>query len=146
IVPTGSIALLDGRPELTNALTRFKACLKPGGRLLLDVDAPRLSSEPEPMGTWVSGTTVWTLQTMRVDYDAAKNQTTSWLRYEKWIDGALDATEFQVFRLQHWSVSEFSGLLRDAGFANIAVTSDYAQSREPSADSDILTFAASKAP
>jgi SAM-dependent methyltransferase len=146
IVPTGSIALLDGRTELMHALTRFQACLEPGGRLLLDVNAPRLSSEPEPMRTWAAGRTVWTLRTMRIEYDAAKKQTTRWLRYEKWIDGVVGATELQVFRLQHWSVSEFSGLLREAGFVNIALTSDYAQSGEPSVDSDIWTFAASNAP
>ena len=142
IVPTGSIALLDGRMELAQALTRFRTCLGPGGRLLVDVGAPRLTSETEPMRTWASGTTVWTLQTMRIDYDPVKNQTTRWLRYEKWVDGILDATQLQLFRLQHWTIDEFSELLRGAGFVHIEITADYGHT--PVADSDIWTFTASR--
>jgi hypothetical protein len=44
---------------------------------------------------------------MLTGYDPVANQTTSFLRYEKWRDGCLIATELQPFRLQHWSLEEF---------------------------------------
>ena len=37
---------------------------------------------------------------MHVEYDSAANQTTRLLRYEKWQDGRLLATELQWFRLR----------------------------------------------
>jgi hypothetical protein len=61
---------------------------------------------------------------MRTVYDPVANQTTSFLRYEKWRDGGLIATELQRFRLQYWSLTEFERLLADAGFTDINVTAD----------------------
>jgi hypothetical protein len=141
IVPTGSITLLDGRAALMQALTSFRECLEPSGLLAVDVPAPRLVVEPEPLRSWTTGVFAWTLQSMAIDYDAAANQTTRWLRYEKWKNGDLIATELQPFRLQHWSISEFTGILGEAGFHQIIVTADY-QDAQPDADSDDWTFQA----
>ena len=140
IVPTGSITLLCGRDALSSVLAGFRECLESGGRLLIDVPAPELLSGAEPMRTWSEGSSVWTLQTMHIEYDAAKNQTTRWLRYEKWTHGALQATELQLFRLQHWSISEFTDLLRQAGFVDTAVSADYTPGAAPGPGSEIWTF------
>ncbi len=145
IVPAGSITLLLGRETLTRALTCFRECLEPGGRLVVDVPAPQLVSGAEPMRTWAAGPSVWTMHTMRVDYDPSENQTTRWLRYEKWTDGALEATELQIFCLQHWSISEFTGLLRGAGFANTEISADYSPGSDPGPDSEICTYDSSRA-
>lgn len=89
IIPAGSIALLDGQAA-QQALAAFRESLTPGGRLIVDVPAPRLITEPEPMRYWRRDRYLWTLQTMHIDYDQAANQTTRFLRYEKWHDGGLD--------------------------------------------------------
>jgi hypothetical protein len=57
--------------------------------------------------------------------DTAANQVTSLLRYEKWRDGGLVATEPQRFRLQYWSLPEFGQLLADAGFTDVTVTGSW---------------------
>ncbi|MHB1526935.1 MAG: class I SAM-dependent methyltransferase [Candidatus Dormibacteria bacterium] len=145
IIPTGSIALLDGREATLQALACFHDCLEPSGRLVVDVPPPQLIMAAEPMRTWRVDPFVWTLQTMHIAYDAAANQTTRWLRYEKWNDGALIATELQPFRLQHWSVTEFQGLLAEAGFTDITVAADYQDDRTPSAASEDWTFRATRA-
>jgi hypothetical protein len=144
IVPTGSITLLDGRAALMQALASFRECLETSGLLAIDVPAPQLVLEPEPLRSWTTEGFVWTLQTMGIDYDAAANQTTRWLRYEKWDNGALIATELQPFRLQHWSISEFTGILREAGFHQITVTADY-RDAGPGPDSGDWTFQAIRA-
>ncbi len=144
IIPGGSIALLNGRAELGSAFACFRECLVPSGRLVMDLGAPKLLTESEPMRSWTSEACVWTLQTMHVQYDSAANQTIRWLRYEKWDDGSLVATELQVFRLQHWSVDEFTALLTEAGFGDISVTSDYELNRSPEPTSDMWTFHASR--
>jgi SAM-dependent methyltransferase len=137
IVPTGSIALLDGREETAAALRCFHDSLTAGGLLVLDVPAPSLIGT-EPLRTWQQGTSTWTLQTMGGDFDTAANQTTRWLRYDRWIDNKLDASELLQFRLQHWSAHEFSTLLADAGFVDVAVTGDYAG--PPDRGSQVWTF------
>jgi SAM-dependent methyltransferase len=142
ILPTGSITLLSGRQALLDALRCFHACLAPGGRLIVDVSPPQLLLEPEAMRSWRQGAWVWTLQTMRVDYDAAANQTLRWLRYEKWRDGALEATELQLFRLQHWSITEFQVLLDECGFSEVVVVGDYTPGRAPDAETHGWTFLA----
>jgi hypothetical protein len=116
--------------------------LVPGGRLIVDVPAPQIVSAPEAMRSWRSGDRVWTLQTMHVDYDSAANQTLRWLRYEKWRDGALEATELQLFRLQQWSLSEFEALLEQCGFTSLDVIGDYKHHNVPGPDTDAWTFRA----
>jgi SAM-dependent methyltransferase len=141
IIPAGSIVLLDGRRDTVQALDSFRRCLRPGGRLVLDVPAPRLITGTAPMRHWTSGPFRWTLQVLQTDFDAVANQVTHWLRYDKWADGELIAGELQPFRLQHWSLEEFRDLLAGAGFADVAVTADY-QDGPPRADSDDWTFRA----
>lgn len=140
IIPTGSITLLDGRQAAQRALAAFHESLASGGRLIVDVPAPGFIAEPEPMRYWRRGDDLWTLQVMHIEYDRAANQTTRFLRYEKWHDGQLAETEIQPFRLQQWSLTEFGDLLAEAGFANLTITADYADDRAPGPDSDGWTF------
>lgn len=144
ILPADSIALLDGRAETQRALASFQESLAPGGRLIVDVDAPRMVTSQNQASLWPSGPDLLTLQVMRTDYDPVANQSTSYLRYEKWRDGTLIATELQRFRLQHWSLAEFTGLLAEAGFTGITTTADYTAAA-PSAASDTWTFHATRA-
>jgi hypothetical protein len=50
----------------------------------------------------------------------------------------------QWFRLQHWSLREFEGLLAGAGFTDIRVTADHHDDRRPGPDSDVWTFHATR--
>jgi SAM-dependent methyltransferase len=140
IIPAGSFELLDGTPAARRALAGFHESLVPGGRLMLDIDPPQLIAGPEPVRYWRRDSFLWTLQVMHAWYDSAANQTTRLLRYEKWQTGGLIATELQWFRLQHWSVREFEGLLAGAGFTDVLVTADHRADGRPGPDSHIWTF------
>jgi hypothetical protein len=146
IIPAGSIALLDGRKATLQALTCFRDSLAAGGRLVVDVPVPRRAAEYEPVRYWRRGCYLWTLQTMHTEYDPAANQTTRFLRYDKWQDGTLRTTELQTFRLQHWSSREFGELLAEAGFTGTRITADYQDTRAPAAASDVWTFQATDRP
>jgi hypothetical protein len=87
IIPAGSIMLLDGHDAVPRALAAFLESLSPGGRLILDVGVLELITGPAPMRYWERDPYLWTLQDMRTVYDPVANQTTSFLRYEKWRDG-----------------------------------------------------------
>ena len=140
IIPAASIMLLDGRDEAPRALAAFRESLVPGGRLILDVEPLSLVTEPAAMRSWRRDPYLWTLQVMHTEYDSAANQTTSLLRYEKWHDGGLVATELQRFRLQYWSLPEFGHLLAGAGFTGISVTADYRDDQRPGPGSRVWTF------
>src|SRR5215471_2388887 len=115
IIPAGSIALLDGRKATIQALTCFRDSLIPGGVLVVDVPVPQPAAGTEPMRYWRRGSCLWTLQTLRTEYNPVTNQTTRFLRYDKWHDGTLRAAELQTFRLQHWDSQEFEDLLAETG-------------------------------
>jgi len=144
IIPAGSIMLLDGREAAPRALAACRESLAPGGRLILDIDPPRLVTGPAPTRHWRRDQYLWTLQVMHAEYDSAANQTTSFLRYEKWHDGGLVATELQLFRLQYWSLAEFGRLLADTGFTDVSVTANYRDGRQPGPESRVWTFHAAR--
>jgi SAM-dependent methyltransferase len=140
IIPAGSIALLDGRKATLQALACFRDSLVPGGRLFVDVPVHRPAAEHEPVRCWRRGSYLWTLQTMQIEYDPAADQTTRFLRYDKWQDGTLRMTELQMLRLQHWNVHEFEDLLAEAGFTGILVTAGYKNTCIPGPGDGIWTF------
>jgi SAM-dependent methyltransferase len=140
IIPAGSIALLDGRQATLQALACFRDSLVPGGRLFVDVPVPRPAAEHEPMRCWRRGSYLWTLQTMHIEYDPAADQTTRFLRYDKWQDGALRMTELQTSRLQHWGLHEFEDLLAEAGFTDVLVTVGYQNACTAGPGDSIWTF------
>lgn len=142
IIPAGSIALLDGRTATLQALACFQDSLVPSGRLLVDVPVPRPAADHEKVRYWRRDPYLWTLQTIHTEHDPAANQTTRFLRYDKWQDGTLRTTELQAFRLQHWSSQEFEQLLAEAGFTGIRVTGDYQDARTPGTANDVWTFQA----
>jgi SAM-dependent methyltransferase len=143
IIPAGSIMLLDGQDAAPRALAAFRAALVPGGRLILDIDVPsRAGPAITSARYWQRDPYLWTMQAMHTSYDPVANQETSLLRYEKWRDGGLEATELQRFRLQYWTLPEFGRMLAGAGFTDVTVTADYRDGRPPGPHDDVWTFQA----
>jgi SAM-dependent methyltransferase len=142
IVPTGSIQLLEGRRATLEALDSFRRCLTAGGRLILDLDPPTIGDDAGPMRHWTSGDDILTLQVQHVEHDPVANRTTRWLRYERWREGALIATELQLFGLQRWGLEEFAGLLEESGFGRVSVCGGYQPGRPPGSSSWVWTFEA----
>ena len=142
IIPAGSIMLLDGQDAAPRTLAAFRAALVPGGRLILDLDVPSRPDGPAITSAryWQRDPYLWTLQAMHTSYDPVVNQVTSLLRYEKWRDGGLVATELQRFRLQYWTLPEFGRMLTDAGFTDVTVTADYRDGRPPGPRDQVWTF------
>ncbi|MFJ4620647.1 class I SAM-dependent methyltransferase [Streptomyces sp. NPDC088812] len=140
VVPAGSIRNLDGREPTLRALRSFHRSLVPGGRLVLDVAAPRMVTGLPPVEIHQREPYVWTVQTIRYDYDPVVNRTTQFLRYEKWRDGEQVVTELHRFHLQHWGLEEFEELLNEAGFTDVRVSADYQEDVRPGPDSGDWTF------
>jgi SAM-dependent methyltransferase len=131
IIPAGSIRNLDGRDGTLRALACFHESLVPGGRIMIDVPAPRWDAEVGPLRLWSQGDDVLGCQQVALDYDPVLNRTTQFLRYDKWRDGELVTTELHRFWLQHWGLLEFEELLVEAGFREVSVTADYREGSTP---------------
>jgi SAM-dependent methyltransferase len=144
IVPAGSIALLDGRKATLQALACFRDSLVPGGLLVVDVPVPPPVAGNQTMRYWRRGSCLWTLQILHTEHNPVTNQTTRFLRYDKWQDGTLRTAELQTFRFQHWGSGEFGELLSEAGFSDIAVTGDYQDACAPGPGNEVWTFQATR--
>ncbi|MGW4369383.1 class I SAM-dependent methyltransferase [Nocardia takedensis] len=141
ILPAGSIRNLDGREATVAALRSFHHCLRPGGRLIIDVAAPEQIATATPaVEIHQQEPYVWTTQTLRLDYDPILNRSTQFVRYEKWRDGEQVAVELHRYLQQYWGIGEFEALLREAGFTDISVAADYHENRVPVRQSRDWTF------
>ena len=148
ILPTGSFLLMDDRVESLRALERFYACLKPGGRLILDVflqtefDLGRVATK-----TWqTEDGHIITMESKLVSVDFYQQKAVTYLKYEKWQEGRLLATELQRFALRWYGIEEFRAILEKIGFREIKIHADYSLVKAPSHDTNVFTCEAQKAP
>jgi SAM-dependent methyltransferase len=143
VIPAGSFALVTGCERAAAALRNARESLAPAGRLIVDVEPPRLSAGPAPLRRWWHGYDLLTL-TGHTEVDAVAQRMTSWNRYELWRAGELIKTELEPFTLQWYGLSEFSAMLRDAGFPHVTIHADYQLGRQPAQESKVWTFEATR--
>ncbi|KAB2857424.1 MAG: class I SAM-dependent methyltransferase [Bauldia sp.] len=144
ILPLGSFQLVTDTPTAMAVLARFRDHLRPGGRLILDIDP--IGAFLGPSGSIRSWTTpegeLLTLTDDRVETDHVAQTTLSHLRYERWRDGRLVETELDLFRLRWWGVTELSLALQAAGFGEVVASGDYIHGRAPRQGDGIVTVEA----
>ncbi|AFH66304.1 methyltransferase [Paenibacillus mucilaginosus K02] len=148
IVPAGSFLLIEDREESVDVLRRFHDHLMPGGRLILDLEMPDLqslktgstgmSTFPHPDGT------VITMESRTVEADLYRQVVVTHLRYEKWRQGSLVASELQRLALRWFGIEEFRMLLENTGFSKVTVSADYEYGRAPSHHRQIFTYEANR--
>ncbi|KAM9862893.1 class I SAM-dependent methyltransferase [Leucobacter sp. BZR 635] len=146
IIPAGSLQLvLD--PGSTRAIVEgFFRALRPGGRLILDLDSLHALAETEPWAkSWHDGDDLLTLTALSESVDVVAQTTVAQLRYERWHGGALAETELEQFALRLWGVHEMRLLLEAAGFAEVRVHAGYVRDAAPSAETRVVTLEALKA-
>lgn len=64
------------------------------------------------------------------------------IRYEKWFDGKLLATELQRLPLHWFGRDEFILCLQENGYTDITLCADYMDGLQPSSHKDTLCFSA----
>ncbi|MDT3445086.1 MULTISPECIES: class I SAM-dependent methyltransferase [unclassified Pseudofrankia] len=141
VIPTGSFALVTGRERAAQALRNLRESLRPGGRLIVDVEPLEQSTSPGPLRHWWLGDEMLTLSSLP-PAQPEEGVVSSWLRYERWRDGRLVETELQNFSLQRYDLDGFAALLREAGFTAVTVHADYQAGLSPTPDSHVWTFVA----
>ena len=146
IIPTGTFQLLDSEESAIQSLQQCFKALKSGGRLLIDTSLAHafICGKCESREFTTPEGDLITLQIINADIDHIKQVTTSHHRYDQWHQGAIVASEWEVFKLKWFGVSEFKRLLEMVGFVNVTVSADYVYLGEPNNSSEIMTYEAYK--
>ncbi|YAF97367.1 MAG: hypothetical protein AB3A66_06810 [Nodularia sp. CChRGM 3473] len=93
--------------------------------------------------TCPDGSTILLQSTSQIDWLNQLNE--SVIRYEKWKDGQLIATELQYFPLHWFGRDEFIMCLQDNGYKEINLCANYTDSLHPNSHQDTLCFSATRA-
>ena len=146
VVPAGSFQLLDSFEQGIAALSRFHASLKPGGRLLLDLDAVAAIVNVHPgMRTWSAPPHgLITLNATALEKDYCAQVTREMHRYELWEHGVLLETQLEQFSLRWWGVQELRMALEQLGFGEIVISGGYQYGKMPQDTDGIISFEARK--
>jgi len=131
IAPAGVINSLDGREDTMRALDCFRRSLIPGGRLIVDLEIPGMLTGPQPLRVWHRGDHLWAVDVTHSEFDPSAGQALDYVRYDRWMNGALESSELHIFRTQHWVPDQFADLLEKVGFTDIRVTANYDDNASP---------------
>lgn len=143
ILPAGSFQLIVDAAVARDVLQRFREALRPGGRLILDLDpVSALVGAADRQRSWQAGDDLLTLQERRLETDTVRQTTVALLTYEHWRNGRLVLAEEELFSLRWWDVAEFEETLGAAGFVDVIVSADYRRDAVPDGDSKSITFEA----
>ncbi|HEY9801684.1 MAG TPA: class I SAM-dependent methyltransferase [Leptolyngbyaceae cyanobacterium] len=149
IVSFGSFMLLEKRTVAIAALQSFARHLEPQGRIFIDLELPiedfkteNIIQQRAPISC-PDGSTILLQTTSTIDWLNQTNRTV--IRYEKWKDGKLLATELQHFPLHWFGRDEFIMCLRETGYTDINLCANYIDGLQPSSYTDTLCFSAALA-
>ncbi|MCC5656476.1 class I SAM-dependent methyltransferase [Nostoc sp. XA010] len=145
-VSFGSFMLLEKRTAAVAALQAFARHLEPQGRIFIDLELPiedfkteNLVKQRSPINC-LDGSTILLQFTSRIDWLNQLNTTV--IRYEKWKEGKLVATELQNVPLHWFGRDEFIMCLRENGYKDIILCANYTDGLEPTSYKDTLCFSA----
>ncbi|MBW4626294.1 MAG: class I SAM-dependent methyltransferase [Brasilonema octagenarum HA4186-MV1] len=149
IVSFGSFMLLEKRNAAVAALQAFARHLEPQGRIFIDLELPIEDFKTENIVRQRSpiecpdGSTILLQITSDIDWLNQLNM--SVIRYEKWKDGELIATELQRLPLHWFGRDEFIICLQENGYKDITLCANYTDGLQPSCHKDTLCFCAALA-
>lgn len=147
ILPTGSFLLLDDEAKAIQALENCYAALQQGGRLIFDVFFQHNFKVGEHLirTFQTASNEMISLNITSSEIDYVNQVTTSHHRYDKWnAQGQCVQSEFEVFKLKWFGLSELHRILQQIGFSQITISSDYQYLKAAHNQSEIISFEAVK--
>ncbi|WP_107951323.1 class I SAM-dependent methyltransferase [Lysinibacillus parviboronicapiens] len=141
VIPTGSFCLIE---NATDALKCFYDHLIPGGRVIVDLQIPNnwRTGEITTSTFPLSNEEGILLENKSIEINWVDQYTLSYLKYEKWRKGKLVDTELQKFAMRWYGIEEFKLILESIGFSDITCSADYTYKKQPSKESQLITFEA----
>lgn len=146
IMPSATFCLLESEEIAITVLKKFYHHLLPGGRVIIELDMPFYPEVGEIITSvhLLSETAGITLERKTVSIDWLRQETITHLKYEKWQNGQLIATELQQLILRWYGLTEFRLLLEHVGFKAITISADYDFATTPVDSNQTITFEAIK--
>ena len=147
ILPTGSFLLLDDESKAIKALENCYSALEQGGRLIFDVFFQHnfKVGEHRVRTFQTASNEMISLNITASEIDYVDQVTTSHHRYDKWdAQGQCIQSEFEVFKLKWFGLSELKRILQQIGFSQITISSDYQYLKAAHNQSEIISFEAFK--
>jgi SAM-dependent methyltransferase len=147
LVPVGTFTLIDDFAVAMAVLRCFREHLRPGGRLVLDLQSlSYLASAGDDRRSWTAENgDLLTIHGQRVAVDWLHQRVQGRARYERWRDNVLVESHMEPMTQRHWGLEEMRLALGVSGFEDITVIGDYDRSRSPRASDLTLTFEARRA-
>jgi len=144
VVATGTFLLIHEREKSLQVLRNFRAHLRDGGRLIVDLLLPTdLTVGKMSTKIWeCENGDVITHENKLVEVDMINQFTISHGRYEKWRKGKLIETELERFPLRWYGIEEFRHILEGLGFEDIVISADYSYGTYPQKPEQMITFEA----
>lgn len=128
IIPAASFGLIIDSVEIDESLQRLADHLRPGGRLVIEVEPPE--NRPSSLGQVTASMREYPdgrrliLTSFTVSYDAAAQVSRSMNRYDLTQSGRLLETEYEDFSVRYHEQESFSARLKRAGFAVQAMSTN----------------------
>jgi SAM-dependent methyltransferase len=146
VVSFGSFLLLETRSQAVAALQTFARHLEPKGHLFVDLFLPiedfktaQTVQQSLPIAC-PDGAVILMQTSAQIDW--LNQLVIKLIRYEKWQDGKLVASELQRLPLHWFGKDEFVACLQANGYTNIHLCANYIDTTEPTSPQDTLCFAA----
>jgi SAM-dependent methyltransferase len=147
IIPGGSFLLIDDREESIQALRKLYEHLEPGGSLIMDVFLPDGQFKTGKVNTSIfpfpDGDTI-TMESKLIEADFFQQRKVTHLKYEKWRNGSLIATELQRFAFRWYGVQELALVLEKIGFSQIDICADFHEGKRPTGSNQKIVYLARK--
>lgn len=146
IIPTATFNLITDYQAAIQGLSNIYNSLLPGGRLILDLDLPfypevgEIHTAVYPLDAHSGITT----ETKTLEIDWFNQLVVNHLKYDKWENGSLVASELQNFTLKWYGINEFTDILTKVGFINVTVSADYDYLEAPTDANQTITFECTK--
>ncbi|BDA69361.1 methyltransferase [Calothrix sp. PCC 7716] len=146
VVSFGSFMLLEKRSAAVAALQAFARHLEPQGRIFIDLELPvedfkteNIIKQSLPIEC-ADGSIILMQTYCNISFLSQLNLT--FIRYEKWKDGKLVATELQRLPLHWFGRDEFILFLEQNGYKDITLSANYIDDLQPSSHTDTMCFSA----
>jgi SAM-dependent methyltransferase len=147
MIAAGSLLLIQDRQASIKALHNLYHHLEPGGRLVLDLFLPDVTNTTDYSGTSTvqlsDGDTI-TMESKVIEVNMLQQYKVSLIRYEKWRQGTLIATELQQLALRWYGVEELRMILEQIGFIDVVVYADFDPDQPPSRSDQKFVFEATR--
>jgi hypothetical protein len=137
--------LIDDREGSIQALRKLYEHLEPGGSLIMDVFLPdgKTGKVNTSIFPFQDGDTI-TMESKLIEADFFQQRKVTHLKYEKWRNGSLIATELQRFALRWYGVQELALVLEKINFSQIDICADFQEGKRPTGSNQKIVYLAGK--